>query len=84
MIGTENLGKSSQMSTVSSIQFVSPELSHSPGATVVQQEWMDVCIVEPHIKGKVHFGCSPHALHLSHRKLCKIDPSLDVHCRCDP
>ena len=63
MIRIDYLGKSSQMPTASSIQFVSPELSQSPGATVVQQDWTDVCIVEPHFKGKVHFECSPHALH---------------------
>ena len=38
VIRIENLGKSSQMPTVSSIQFVSPELSDFPGATVVQQD----------------------------------------------
>ena len=50
------------MSTVSCIQFVGPELSQSPSATVVQQDWTDVCIVEPDFKGKVHFGCSPHLI----------------------
>ena len=36
VIGIEYYSKSSQMSTVSCIQFVGPELSQSPSATVVQ------------------------------------------------
>ena len=70
VIGIEYYSKSSQMSMVSCIQFVGPELGQSPSATVVQQAWTNVCLLEPDCKGKIHFGGSPHAMQLSHRKLC--------------
>ena len=46
------------MSTVGCIQFIRPELSQSPSATIVQQDWTDVSIVELHFEGEIHMPCS--------------------------